>query len=243
MSAAPTGFALIRAAYDIDGLDEHERAVIVLLAVMANAEGRAWPSIAYLSEKTGASRRTVQAAAKRLEDAGHITRREVPGRGMDYTVHPVTTPTRAGDAPVQDMHPCTGRTRAGDARTRAPRAPKQPRNNHDIIDATASIVEDAQIEPDQPPLGEEPETAKPEHFVEAWNALATRLGKPTIRTLTPERRQKLKARLAEYPIDDFKAVLANIERSQFLRSGRFLTFDWIIGKANFLKVLEGNYNR
>lgn len=83
----------------------------------------------------------------------------------------------------------------------------------------------------------------PAHFVETWNALAKRIGKPQIRGLTTERRRQLKARIAEYSIDDFKQVLSSIERSAFLRDGRFLTFDWIIGKANFLKVLEGNYNR
>lgn len=110
------------------------------------------------------------------------------------------------------------------------------------IDANASIPEEGEAV--HPQIEDRPSaTLRPEHFVEAWNKLAGRIGKPLIRNLTPERRQKLKARMAEYSIADFQQVLASVERSAFLRGGRFLTFDWIIGKSNFLKVLEGNYDR
>lgn len=86
---------------------------------------------------------------------------------------------------------------------------------------------------------------KPEHFVEKWNSLAPRLGKPKIRDITPERRVRLKARIAGYSLDDFREVLGNVERSPFLRGDTGwtgCTFDWITKKANFQKILEGNYN-
>lgn len=86
---------------------------------------------------------------------------------------------------------------------------------------------------------------KPEHFVESWNALAGKIGRPTIRALTPERRTKLKARIAGYSLDEFREVLGNVERSPFLRGEKAwsgCTFDWITKKANFQKILEGNYN-
>lgn len=108
-----------------------------------------------------------------------------------------------------------------------------------IIDANASILEVAQI--DEEPEGD---NLKPEHFVEAWNELAGKLAKPRIRDLTPERRQKLKARINGHTIEDFQEVLGNIERSPFLSSekGKFCTFDWVLSKGNFQKILEGNYN-
>lgn len=86
---------------------------------------------------------------------------------------------------------------------------------------------------------------KPEHVVETWNALASRLGKPQVRSLTPERRQNLRARIAGYSLDEFREVIANIERSAFLRGDtgwRGCTFDWFTKKANFQKILEGNYD-
>lgn len=87
------GFDLIRDAYDVAGLDEHERAVLVRLAVMAN-EGKAWPSIAHLVEKLGKSERPVQRAIRRLVDAGHITQRQRRHDTAIYTVHPILADPR-----------------------------------------------------------------------------------------------------------------------------------------------------
>lgn len=96
MSDDPHGFALIRAAYDIEGLDEHERGALVLLAVMANDRGEAWPSIAYMVAKTGQSERTLQRAIGRLVKAGHISRRQRRHESAVYTVHLAS----AGSRPV-----------------------------------------------------------------------------------------------------------------------------------------------
>lgn len=86
---------------------------------------------------------------------------------------------------------------------------------------------------------------KPEHVVERWNEIAGSLAKPRVRDLTPERRQLVKARIAQYSIDDFVAVFGKIQRSAFLRGDtgwRGCTFDWSMKKANFQKILEGNYD-
>jgi len=82
------GFDLIRDAYDVPSLDEHERAVLVRLAFMAK-DGKAWPSIAHLVEKLGKSERTVQRAIRRLVEAGHIQQRQRRHDTALYTVHPV----------------------------------------------------------------------------------------------------------------------------------------------------------
>lgn len=85
----------------------------------------------------------------------------------------------------------------------------------------------------------------PQHVFEAWNDLARSIGKPTIRDLTPERRQRVKARIAGYSVEDWQAVMGAVERSPFLRGDtgwHGFTFDWLTKKANFQKVLEGNYD-
>ncbi|PHP21385.1 hypothetical protein CG471_02105 [Sphingobium sp. IP1] len=110
-----------------------------------------------------------------------------------------------------------------------------------VVDANASTVEI--VDQDG---GQDGDNLKPEHFVEAWNDLAIRLARPLVRDLTPERRQKLKARINGHSIEDFQQVLASIERSPFLRGEKGwngVTFDWVLGKANFQKILEGNYDR
>lgn len=92
------------------------------------------------------------------------------------------------------------------------------------------------------------DSLKPEHIVEEWNRTAAKLGKPQVRDLTPERRQVLKARIAQYSIDDFTDVFEKVERSALLRGDKpnwpkGATFDWIFKKANFQKTLEGNYDQ
>lgn len=86
---------------------------------------------------------------------------------------------------------------------------------------------------------------RPEHVQESYNKMALLLGRPTIRELTPERRQLVRARIAQYSTDDFQTAFGNCLSSAFLRGDRGrtpLTFDWLFKKANFQKVLEGNYN-
>jgi hypothetical protein len=87
---------------------------------------------------------------------------------------------------------------------------------------------------------------KPEHVVEVWNTqIAPKLGKPTVRKLTPERRVRLKARIAGFTVAEFREVIANIHASPFLRGDtgwQGFSFDWFTKKANFVKILEGNYN-
>lgn len=86
----------------------------------------------------------------------------------------------------------------------------------------------------------------PEHVVEEWNSVAQRLAKPRVRDITPERRQLVRARIAQYSIDDFTDVFGKVERSPFLRGDTGwprCTFDWVMKKSNFQKILEGNYDQ
>jgi hypothetical protein len=86
---------------------------------------------------------------------------------------------------------------------------------------------------------------KPEHVFEFYRELAEQIGRPVPRDFTPERRQLTKARIAQYSLEDFQTVFAKCRDSPFLRGdkGRTpLTFDWLMKKGNFQKVLEGNYD-
>lgn len=53
--------------------------------------------------KTSLSERGIQNAITRLVEAGHISREERPGKGVDYWIHPVLTPAPA--APLSDGPP------------------------------------------------------------------------------------------------------------------------------------------
>ena len=95
------------------------------------------------------------------------------------------------------------------------------------------------------PSGDGPDF-KPEHVFEGYQALAKELGLAVPRDFTPERRQLVRGRVSQYPLDDFQTVFARCRGSPFLRGdkgGTPLSFDWLMKKANFQKTLEGNYER
>jgi hypothetical protein len=94
-------------------------------------------------------------------------------------------------------------------------------------------------------------TAPPSHAeaVEAfdlYNAMAQKIGIPIARTLTPQRKRSILARLRDHGgLEAWKLALANIERSAFLRGnndrGWTASFDFLIQPSRFTKVLEGGY--
>ena len=122
----------------------------------------------------------------------------------------------------------------------------QPTNNHKpITNNQEPIIHSNECMSETPVTDDDGDKLNPNHVVEFWNETAVQLGKPKVRDLTPERRQLLKSRMSQYSIDDFVAVFENIKTSPFLRGDggwRGCTFDWVFKKANFQKILEGNYN-
>lgn len=86
---------------------------------------------------------------------------------------------------------------------------------------------------------------KPQHVVDEWNLIAKQIGLPAIRDLTPARRELCRHRIAQYSLDDFVVVFGKVRDSPFLRGERNwkgATFDWTLKRANFQKILEGNYD-
>jgi len=121
----------------------------------------------------------------------------------------------------------------------------QPTNNQEPITNNQQPILTSKEVMSETPVSDPSEKFDPKDVVEVWNDTATKLGKPMVRDLTPERRQLLKARMSQYALEDFVAVFNSIEQSPFLRGDtgwRGCTFDWVFKKANFQKILEGNYN-
>ncbi|MFA5582519.1 MAG: helix-turn-helix domain-containing protein [Paracoccaceae bacterium] len=83
-----------------------EKMVLLALADAANDDGITWLPVRSkragtqsLVKKCSLSLRAVQNAISQLVDGGHLSRRERPGKGVIYTVHPGRTCTPAADAP------------------------------------------------------------------------------------------------------------------------------------------------
>lgn len=98
---------------------------------------------------------------------------------------------------------------------------------------------------DDSPSDDEP-ALRPEHVFEFYQEMAKSIGLTVPRDLTPERREKIRHRIAQCSLEDFHTVFARCRGSPFLRgdkNGRTpLTVDWLFQKGNFQKTLEGNYD-
>jgi hypothetical protein len=86
-----------------------------------------------------------------------------------------------------------------------------------------------------------------ETSVVRWNEMALRTGLATAKSLTPERRKRLRARLTEHGPDAFTEAIAAIERSPFClgdsREGWRADFDFLLQASSFTKLIEGSYDR
>lgn len=79
-----------------------------------------------------------------------------------------------------------------------------------------------------------------------WNERMKGVGIPSIVAIGGNRRAHVLARMREYGVDAVAKVIDMVAASRFLQGsnnrGFVATFDWVIKPANFIKILEGNYN-
>jgi hypothetical protein len=113
-------------------LPDSQKIVLLALADSANDEGHCWPSMRTLSIKCSKGERTIQGVVKDLVDGGHLTRREVPGKGCNYTVHPrrECAPAAAAPTPAEVApHPRSGCGQSIKEPSKNPKSPAQPRGD------------------------------------------------------------------------------------------------------------------
>lgn len=91
-----------------------------------------------------------------------------------------------------------------------------------------------------------PSVADERLALDAYNDLAKRIGLAEAKTLTTQRRAKLRQRLIGVgSLEAWRAAIANVGRSKFLRGetgkGWRADFDFILQEKSFVKLLEGGY--
>lgn len=83
-----------------------------------------------------------------------------------------------------------------------------------------------------------------EPYIEYWNIFANTHSLAKVKTLTENRKKKLLVRLKEESFS-FTRILSKLAAaSDFVLTQKWMTFDWIIeSQANYVKILEGNYDK
>ena len=75
-----------------------------------------------------------------------------------------------------------------------------------------------------------------------WNGMAKATGLPLATKLDAKRIASITARLADNAPDRMTEAIRKIGASTFCRGSNFAGLDWLMKPANFLKVIEGNYD-
>lgn len=204
------------AVWSLD-LPDSQKIVLLALADCANDEGLCWPSMATLCKKCSKGERTVQGVIKQLVEAGHLTRREVPGRGCKYHVHPRSVRTPAKSAPPQ-----------GTTVTPAAAADKPSRTiNNGLSD-------------------DNPKRDACQDVADCWNGMAKAAGLSACAKMTGKRRKSCQARLKADGFDAIRMAIEHVPKSRFLRgdSGSWggASIDFILKPDTVTSILEGKYD-
>ena len=83
---------------------------------------------------------------------------------------------------------------------------------------------------------------------DTWNNIMPSRGKPAVKSITEQRKPKIRRLWKDTPDADFrlieswKSFFEYCAQSEFLLSGTWFTFDWVINPTNFQKIIEGNYH-
>ena len=204
-----------------------DKLVLLALADCANDEGLAWPSIATLKRKTGASERTIYRAIAGMETQGILTIERVAGKGNRYRLTPATV------APLPKRHPCP--------KGSAPLPERQ--------ETPATVAPNPSIN-HQEPSKVEPADAdfSFSDFEESWNEVAVRCGLPRIVKSNPQRRKAFSARKREFPeIEHWRNAFRCLERTDWLHGkndrGWRADPDFFLQPKSFTKLVEGSYGQ
>lgn len=138
-----------------------DKMVLLALADWSNDDGACWPSMRQLAEKTSLTDRAIRASVARLCEAGHLTRKDVLGRGVNYTVHPGTS------CPPERLSP----------RNHVPKTP-EPRSTNTSVTTNTSSEANASSE-GRAPVKRETATRLPEGWrplPAEWTMGVTALG-------------------------------------------------------------------
>lgn len=218
-------------AFKLDVKPSSVKFTLVALCECANYKtGRITPSVAHLCEITGQDRKTVIANVAELERRGIIAD---TGERCGATKQIKVYNAAIGTVPETEQFQKRNGSENG-------RKQSQKRDTEPSLEPSTPIIPKGMTSPD-------PEQVSIDEVLEGWNSLAAKHGLAQIRKLTALRRRKVQSQAKSFTVADWQAVFAKISQSPFLkgenRQGWRCDFDFILSENNFVKILEGKYDR
>lgn len=193
----------------------------VIHSFSRNGQGKFYGSSAYLSGLLNISSQTVFSTLQKLTQKNIILKTERYTNNMKVCEYSFNFDKRNK---IGEPHPETAESLFPDVYRETPTA------------ETSSGIVKAETTP--------PVKNDCRAFVDFFNEFAKKYGFKTVREISETRCKKVKKILTDYPPETIKEVFQNIRDSDFLRGskGWRLTFDFLIEKSNFIKILEGAYS-
>lgn len=216
------------------------KAIYAYIASYAGTGTTAFPGKRKIAADLKISEERLYTHRKQLIKYGYITVTQERGPGGTlgktvYTLEPIAI--ERPDAPD------TGKPSSEKPRTENPRTEK-PRTENPSHNNNSSKINSL----NNNKMGKRTESGKaaapsPSEIVDLFHLLCPSYSK--IVKLTDGRQTAIKARLAEYSLEQIKQAFVMAEESNFLKGqndrGWKANFDWLVKPGNMVKVLEGNY--
>lgn len=191
----------------------------IIYGFSQDGEGSFTGSLQYLCDFTNASKNTVLKALKELTDKGYVKKTENTINGVRFCTYK-TAPL------VQKLHWGGAETEPRGGSKTAPGGGAETEPNNKDLDNKSLISKEIVNE-----------------VIELYHSICVSF--PKVKVVTDSRKKAIKERLDSYSMDDMRTVFENAEQSSFLKGKNdrnwSANFDWLIGKDNIVKVLEGNY--
>ena len=177
-------------------------------------------SLQYLSDFTNASKPTIIKALKELVDKDYLIKIENEMNGVKFNKY------KANLLVVKNFNGGSQDSLPGGSKETLLGGSKETLPNKEIIDNKSLISKEIVNE-----------------VIDLYHSICVSF--PKVKVVTDSRKKAIKERLDTYSIDDMRTVFENAEQSSFLKGKNdrnwSANFDWLIGKDNIVKVLEGNY--
>ncbi|WP_273688435.1 helix-turn-helix domain-containing protein [Ketogulonicigenium vulgare] len=229
---------IMSAIFDSETLGPTERLIMLSLADHADDNGRCYPSIARLCQRTGLKERAVQTNIRTLSAAGYIT--IIPGGGKGRPNLYFVRANPAADAPRSKCTPAYDDIQTPHMTTSNPAG--------DAPEPSGTIIEPSE------PIGSsssgadgDRKSAEVQRAFEAYNAAAAQSGWPMAQVLSKSRRSGIAARLRECGgLTGWHAALAKAQASPMCcgqnSRGWVANLDFIIQPKSFTRLMEGTYD-